>query len=152
MRTITREIVSAIIISKDEKFVMGQKDPQGGSTYRDCWHIPGGGVEPDESFEAAVIREVEEEVGLTLTEAQLERIPGTGHGVSEKTLKDTGEVVLCDMTFNRYEVRLEQNAADITLTPGDDFMHVAWVDRTELPAIKQIPGGKAFFQERGYID
>ncbi len=152
MRTITREIVSAIIISQDGKYVMGQKDPQGGSTYRDCWHIPGGGIEVGESFEEAVIREVEEETGLILHPEQLIKIAGVGHGASEKTLKDTGEVVLCEMTFNRFEVRLSEPSTAVPLVPGDDFMQVAWIGRSELSVIKQIPGGKEFFQAQGYLD
>ncbi|XSG81337.1 MAG: NUDIX domain-containing protein [Methyloligella sp. ZOD6] len=36
-------------------------------TYRPGWCFPGGGVEPGESFEDALTREVHEEVGVSLT-------------------------------------------------------------------------------------
>ena len=35
-------------------------------TYKDTWEIPGGSVEADESPRAACIREIEEELGLTI--------------------------------------------------------------------------------------
>jgi 8-oxo-dGTP pyrophosphatase MutT (NUDIX family) len=40
-------------------------------TYKDHWEIPGGVVEADESPYAAVIREVEEELGLTVRPGRL---------------------------------------------------------------------------------
>lgn len=41
MREIERQIVSALIFSKDGKLFQGMKDPNKGGVYSDCWHIPG---------------------------------------------------------------------------------------------------------------
>src|SRR3989339_368355 len=100
MREINRTIVSALIFSKDGKLLMGKKDPAKGGVYADCWHIPGGGVDEGESFERALKREVQEEVGIDITPYNLVRIPGKGTGVAERMLQ--GENVLCRMEFNRF--------------------------------------------------
>lgn len=64
MRKIKREIVSALLFSKDNKLLMGKKDPTKGGVYPDCWHLPGGGVDDGESLVDALKREVIEEVGM----------------------------------------------------------------------------------------
>lgn len=152
MREISRTIVSAIIFSKDGKVLMGKKDSKGGGVYADCWHIPGGGIDEGETLEDGVIREVKEEVGITLTKKQLQKIPGTGSGTSEKTLKGTGEKVVCHMEFNRFEVHVDDVSDDITLSLDDDLKELRWFTREELQNVKQIPGGKEFFQEMDYMD
>lgn len=40
-------------------------------TYTDCWEIPGGAVEVDESPLTAVVRELEEELGLSVRPGRL---------------------------------------------------------------------------------
>jgi ADP-ribose pyrophosphatase YjhB (NUDIX family) len=50
-------------------------------TDRDAWNLPGGRVEPNESPWAAVVREVEEEVGLLV---RVERLIGV-YSVPEKS-------------------------------------------------------------------
>ncbi len=152
MREIHRTIVSAIIFSKDGKVLMGRKHSQSGGVYVDCWHIPGGGLDEGESLEDGVIREVKEEVGIILTKQQLEQIPGQGSGTSEKTLKDTGEKVICHMEFNRFEVHMNEISDNIMLSLDDDLVEVRWFTREELQHVQQIPGGKEFFQEMGYMD
>jgi ADP-ribose pyrophosphatase YjhB (NUDIX family) len=54
LREIQRDIVSALIFAKDGKLFQGMKEPRKGGVYSDCWHIPGGGVEEDESKEEAL--------------------------------------------------------------------------------------------------
>ncbi len=57
MRQIERNIVSGMIFSKDGKLFQGLKDPRKGGVYSDCWHLPGGGVGPNETRENAIVRE-----------------------------------------------------------------------------------------------
>ena len=112
MREIQRTIVSALIFSKDNKILMGRKDPAKGGVYADCWHIPGGGVEEGQTFEDALKREVLEEVGLDITPYEIIPLPYVDKGVAEKTLKDTGEKVLCHMEFNRFKIVINDKVAD----------------------------------------
>src|SRR5690242_16784820 len=107
MRTIFRDIVSALIFSKDGKLFMGMKDPAKGGVYPDCWHIPGGGVEQNETKETALQRELQEEVGLQLDPSNFQSLPDAGEGESLKTVD--GEQVLCKMKFYVYRIDLDHD-------------------------------------------
>ncbi|MDD5253773.1 MAG: NUDIX hydrolase [Candidatus Nanoarchaeia archaeon] len=152
MRHIHRTIVSALIFSKDDKLLMGRKDPTKGGVYPDCWHLPGGGVGDNESLEGTLIREINEEVGIDITPYSVIPIHYIDTGTSEKILKDTGEKVLCIMEFNRFKVFIDDKIADdIKLKLNDDLIEARWFSMDELPLLKHIPGGREFFQKLGYI-
>ncbi len=152
MRTIQRKIVSALIFSKDGKILMGKKDPTKGGVYPDAWHIPGGGLDEGETMEQALAREVFEEVGIDIKPYYAKKINIIGHGTTEKTLQDTGEKVMCEMEFNRFEIKIDdKNADDIKLHLKDDLVEAKWFSKDELSNVKQIPGGKEFFEEMGYM-
>jgi len=151
MREIQRKIVSALIFSKDHKILMGMKDPSKGGVYSDCWHIPGGGIDEGEALEQALRREVLEETGIDISFYKVKPISFIGSGVAEKTLK-TGEKVLCSMEFNRFEVNInDKDAVDIVLRPTDDLVEIKWFNPEELKKVKQIPGGREFFIQAGYM-
>lgn len=63
-------IVAAIIFNQDKSQIFITKRPddkhKGG-----FWEFPGGKVEQGESVEQAMIRELEEEIGITVTEQSL---------------------------------------------------------------------------------
>ena len=74
-----------------------------------------------------------------------------GGGESEKTLPD-GERVICEMTFNRFEVRLGLNAEKVVIPDHtNEFEQMRWFAPDELESIEQIPGGREFFISQGYI-
>lgn len=150
MREIKRTIVSGLVFSKDGKLLMGLKDPAKGGVFPDVWHLPGGGVDEGESLEDALTRELHEEIGLDIANARIVRVSTIGKGSSEKTLPD-GEKVLCHMEFNRFEVHLDKDASEIDIKPESDLVETRWFDKNELSFVKQIPGGKEFFQEMGYV-
>jgi 8-oxo-dGTP pyrophosphatase MutT (NUDIX family) len=148
---VSREIASLVIISADGKFLLGKKYADKGGSYVDFWHIPGGGVESGETLEEAAIREAREETGLELSPSQLIPIDNIGSGESMKTLAG-GEKVIYDMTFNRFEVRLTQNADDVAIPlQTEEFEQIRWFAPEELSTIQQIPGGREFFLNQGYM-
>ena len=151
MREIQRTIVSALIFSQDGKLLMGRKDPSKGGVYPDAWHIPGGGVDFDETFLDTLEREVKEEVGIVVSKCKVIQLPIKREGSAEKTLKDTGERVLCNMEFNYFEVYVPKNASEVELSLTDDLVEAEWFSREELASVTQIPGGKEFFIEMGYM-
>ncbi len=152
LREIQREIVSGLIFSKDGKLLVGKKDPNKGGVYADCWHIPGGGVDEGEDKMTTLKREIREETNLDVEGAELELVDDTGRGSTEKTLKDTGEKVWCNMNFNVYRVRLNRNASEIELNPSDDLVELKWVDISELKELKLTPPSIELFKRLGYID
>lgn len=133
MRTLHRDIVGAFIFSKDNKLLLG-KNIKGG-VYADCWVVPGGGIEKDEAYLQALLREVKEEVGLDITAAKVELI-NHSRGQSLKTLRDTNETVIVDMDFYDYKVTLPYEADNAYIKTEDDFEHAEWFDIKDLSKLK----------------
>lgn len=151
MRAIYRTIVAALIISRDDKILMGKKDPKKGGVYVDCWHIPGGGVDEGETKEEAVRREVLEEVGIATTPYEVTLIDDQGKGSSEKTLK-TGERVLAKMSFYVYRIDLvDKVSTEVAVKLSDDLAEYKWVTKIDLPKIKLTPPSIELFTKLGYL-
>lgn len=151
MRTIHRDIVAALIFSKDGKLFQGMKDPRGGGVYSNCWHIPGGGIDDAEDQIEALIREIREETGINVSPESLELIDDKGTGESEKILKATGEKVLCQMKFNVYKTTLDQNAEEVLVSLDDDLIKYQWSDLSELKNLKLTPPSVELFTRLGYL-
>ena len=151
MRTTHRTIVSALILSKDGKLLMGMKDPRSGGVYADCWHIPGGGVDEGETQKQALRRELLEEVGVDTNDCKVMLADDQGAGESEKTLKETGERVICKMQFNVYRVDVNKDAADIETKASDDLVKLEWVNLKQFKDYKLTPPSVVLFQRLGYL-
>jgi 8-oxo-dGTP diphosphatase len=61
------EVVAAVLTLPDDRVLLAQRPP--GKVYAGYWEFPGGKVEPDESLEAALARELHEELGIVVTRA-----------------------------------------------------------------------------------
>ncbi|GAA3105745.1 hypothetical protein GCM10017600_79680 [Streptosporangium carneum] len=88
------------------------------------WSVPGGRVEPGESDAEALVREVLEETGLTVT-------PGRLTGAVDRP--GPGGVV--------YEIR--DYLAEVsggTLAAGDDAADAGWFTDDELAGLPLVPG------------
>lgn len=151
MRTIQRTIVSALLISNDNKLLLGKKDPGGGGVYRDTWHFPGGGVENNESFLEALQREIIEEVGIDIAPYGAVLVDDAGTGKSKKVLQETGETVICNMQFNVYRIAIDKAAKHIQTKTSDDLVELAWVSLDELSQYPLVPPSIALFKRLGYI-
>lgn len=137
MRTIKRDIVGAVIFSNDSHVLLG-KNVKGG-VYEDLWVVPGGGIDEGETKEQAVVREILEEVGIDITNADKLLLDEVQTGTAEKTLRDTGERVLVDMTFYNFKVDFNLPASEIAIKLEDDFGHAEWIPLDQLSERKYSP-------------
>lgn len=152
MREINRTIVVAIIVSHDGKVLLGKKDPAKGGVFADCWHFPGGGVDEGETLEEALKREVKEETGIDISPYPIISFEEKNYGTTEKTLKATGERVICHMEYNYFRIDINDKIADkIELQFGDDLVEVRWFDKESLAKVNNVPGSREFLEKNGII-
>lgn len=150
LRRIKREIVGAMIFSKDGKLFQGRKDPAKGGVYPDAWHLPGGGIEEGEDKIAALTREIMEETGIDISLYPTELIDDVGSGESEKTLDD-GERVMCEMEFTVYRIIIDKDADHIAISLNDDLVEYAWRDIVDLKNVVLTPPAQELFLRLGYL-
>ena len=62
---------SIIFVNDKEEILLFLRDDKPGLPYRNMWDVPGGHVEPDETPEECIIREMKEEMNLDLKDSQL---------------------------------------------------------------------------------
>jgi 8-oxo-dGTP diphosphatase len=60
-------VVVAVIERPDRRILIGQRRRDDTSPFK--WEFPGGKVRPNESFEQALMRELREELGVTMTKS-----------------------------------------------------------------------------------
>lgn len=149
MKQIHRDIVSALIVSQDGKLLMGMKDPSGGGVYADCWHIPGGGIEPGEDQIQALTREVKEEVGININSAKVLLVDDQGRGTSTKIIN--GEKLECLMNFYVYRVDISLSSNEIKVILNDDLKKYEWVMIDQLSNYKLTPPSISLFTRLGWL-
>ena len=71
MKIVERSVVRAVVLdARDRVLLFHTRDP----TYPELgtwWELPGGGIDPDETFLEAAVRELAEEAGLVVAPAQV---------------------------------------------------------------------------------
>lgn len=149
MRTIHRDIAGIILLSKDNRILLG-KSYKGGP-YAGYWIIPGGGIDKNETKLEAARREMLEEVGIDITPFKSMILDKTWTDKQGKVLRDTSEKVNVDMTFYVIVVRADKVARDIEVQPGDDIVEASWHSISVLVDLDIPPVTRAAFQYMGLI-
>ncbi|MBL7481507.1 NUDIX domain-containing protein [Legionella bononiensis] len=114
----------AIILNENNQVLLVQH------TYQPHWYIPGGGVKKGESTKAALLRELKEEVGLTLLEEPI--LFGIYHRYQLKV--------------NDYPVVYVVKKFSLTETYSREIENTGWFDYTALPETTS-PGTKRRLSE-----
>ena len=78
-----RLVVVAVIAERDGRFLVARRLQ--GTHLAGCWEFPGGKVHDGETNEAALEREIDEELGCTV--AGLTRVFRTAHDYPERTVE-----------------------------------------------------------------
>lgn len=107
------------IIVRDGKIAM----QQAGFGY---YKILGGGVDPGETYEDALVREVQEESGLLV---KRETIREVGEIIElREDLYEKGKKYICHSIFYFCDAKQELGETNMTASEIRDGYHLAWVD------------------------
>jgi 8-oxo-dGTP diphosphatase len=74
-------VVAAALIDADNRVLIAQRPP--GKALAGLWEFPGGKVDPGERPEAALIRELDEELGITVEEPCLAPLTFASHAYED---------------------------------------------------------------------
>ncbi|GAA4899253.1 NUDIX domain-containing protein [Streptomonospora salina] len=117
----TTEIIARAVIRRDGQLLVARQRTKSWS------FLPGGHVEPGERVEAALVREVREELGA---EAKIERFLGAvEHGYIED-----------DATRHEINLVFEVAITDVEPASQEDHLEFHWLDVNQLPDADVRPG------------
>jgi 8-oxo-dGTP diphosphatase len=74
-------VVACALVDADRRVLIAQRPP--GKSLAGLWEFPGGKLEPGEQPEATLIRELHEEIGITVKEACLAPLTFASHAYDD---------------------------------------------------------------------
>jgi 8-oxo-dGTP pyrophosphatase MutT (NUDIX family) len=96
------------------------------------WDVPGGHLEPGETPQAAAIRELSEETGFAVTEADLSVVGWTRISLDERPPAYRYPYPVSYMVF--FQARGEHDGPPTRPTPGSECTEAAWLSAAEVRA------------------
>ena len=105
-------VAAAALVDADGRVLICQRPP--GKALAGLWEFPGGKVEPGETPEACLIRELDEELGIAVTHACLAPFVFASHGY------ESFHLLMPLYLIRRWEGRVtaREHAALAWVTPG----------------------------------
>ena len=122
-----RQGTSIIFVNDENKVLLFLRDDKPDLPYRNMWDVPGGHVEPDETPEECIVREMKEEMNLDLKDFQL---------LCEKEFDDRIEYT--------YWKKADLNIDEIDLMEGQCLK---WVTRQEAAETELAYGFNEIVEE-----
>ena len=116
------DVVAAVIQNEEGKILIAQrnlKKSQGG-----LWEFPGGKIEPNETKEEAIIREIKEEMDIDIEAKKF---------IGQKVFNYP------DKDINLIAIECKQIKGDIKLNEHED---IKWVNKNELRNFNFAPADK----------
>ena len=108
-------VVSAVVLDDAERVLLAYHSGDG------SWLVPGGSVQPEESLREAVIREVQEETGVSVT-------PDRPHAVVENIVQHNGDSQ--SFIFVLFSAQPESTETGNELgEPGEPIEDTDWFDK-----------------------
>lgn len=120
------DVVAAVIQNEEGKILIAQrnlKKAQGG-----LWEFPGGKIEPNETKEEAIVREIKEEMDID---------------IEAKKFIDQKVFNYPEKDINLIAIECKQLKGDIKLNEHED---VKWVDKNELKNFNFAPADEFIVQ------
>jgi len=140
--------VGGFIFSSDGKLLLGKN--RSGGVYEGSFVVPGGGVDEGETKLEALRREMLEETGIDINDAEV-TVLNEASGEHEKTLRDTGERVLVQMDFYDYRIALPQTASEVKIQADDDWTDARWFTANELAGLNVSPPVRGTLLKAGIL-
>ncbi|HEY6065406.1 MAG TPA: nucleoside triphosphatase NudI [Thermoanaerobaculia bacterium] len=140
---VSRLIVVPVVRDDGGRVLLCRMPPDRG-VFPGQWGLPGGGVEPGERIHDALVREVHEELGVSVLSAKPLFFKD---GVHEKTVPGVGRVPLY-MVFLLFECRIDASRAILL---NDEFSEFAWVEPPRLSEYDLNPATRETFASLGLI-
>ncbi|WP_330460676.1 NUDIX domain-containing protein [Streptomyces sp. NBC_00820] len=117
--------VGALLFAPDGRILIGRRVKRGESP---TWCLPGGHVEPGETFERAAVREIAEETGIAAARVREARV----FAVALRTESPDTAVTACVVA--RAEADVPDGTVAAVVTEPDVFDEWRWVSPEEPPA------------------
>lgn len=148
-RTIYRKVVGGLIQSSDNYFLLGKKQP--GTGFDGLWVPPGGGIESGETPQEALVREVREETGLDISNAEIRFLCDGRSQEIEKTLPTTGESVRVVMEVVDFHILIPTAKDSLAVAGQDDMAQLSWFNQAELASIPLSTTAREALELLGYL-
>lgn len=117
-----KHMVSVLPFNAHGEVLLQQRDHAPGILYPGCWTIFGGAVEGYESFDEAILREIQEELGITFAVE-------AWHSYTCPVRSIPGEL---DVVVHVYTGALDYRIEDLTLYEGQAM---GWFDAAGVEAL-----------------
>lgn len=135
--------VAAILLNARRQILLQQRDEKPGLAFGGYWTLPGGKVEPDERPDAAIRRELMEELGLDLSLVQW-KVYERPHRLGGTDADLWAEAPTTTIIQYIFAGQTDREIASLTPTEGQDWRFFA---ATEIAALPVAYGFAALIQE-----
>lgn len=114
------QIAQALLFDRDHRLLIYLRDDKPDIPFPNCWDFFGGHLEPGETPEQALVREVREELGVELISWQLFRVYECMSGDAYPNTKFI------------YQARIDKTVGELTLYEGQRLVSIARGERAHF--------------------